>query len=55
MIAVLIAVSKAGRAMTYGWLRSQTHAALENEVNESTQVQGWRTGWEHLTIQPFSN
>ena len=27
--------------MTYGWLRSQTHAAVENKVNESKRVQGW--------------
>ena len=26
----------------YSWLRSQTHAALENEVNESQRALGWR-------------
>ena len=30
--------------MTYRWLRSQTHATLEKEVNVSEREQGGRTG-----------
>lgn len=36
------------------WLRSQTQAALEIEVNESNLVQGYRTKWELSPIPPCS-
>ena len=41
-----------GKAMTYRWLRSQTHAALEDEVNESKRV---RVGERGKNTRPFKH